>query len=113
MSKKLTDHEIKEKAFLIESLDSRFEFGVLEFLKREKAADLYILSDFYYLCLDLLGVVESTKSYKCLKNKIQYRLGKMKDKNLIDWRRTGTGFLGKSDFGSTSMNTYTLPDFWL
>jgi len=89
-----------------------FERGIIEHLRIEKSGDLYILSDFYELCCDLLNLTHNTGEYWKNKRKIQYRLKKMKDKGLIDWRRRGTGFIGKTDFGMTSLNSYTLSGFW-
>lgn len=108
----LTDNEIKAKALHIANVSKRFEFAVAEWLRREKSGDLYILSDFYLFCCELLNLQDLTADYWKSKRKIQYRLKKMKDKGLIDWRRCGTGFIGKTDFGMTSLNAYTLAGFW-
>lgn len=108
----LTDKQIREKALSISCVSKRFEFGVVEYLKREKIGDLYILSDFYDICCGLLNLNHNTGEYWENKRKIQYRFKKMKNKGLIDWRRTGVGFMGKTDFGMTSLNSYTLAGFW-
>jgi len=36
----------------------------------------------------------------------------MREKKCIDWRRCGSGYRGKTDFGYTSQNSYTLFGFW-
>jgi len=90
-----------------------FEKNIIDFLETEKTGDLHILSDFYWKCVELLNLQDGTHDYKKNTSKIRYRLNKMRKKGLIDCRRTGTGFLGKTDFGSTSSNTYTLPNFWI
>lgn len=89
-----------------------FETGVLKHLHLENCAELHIMSSFYDLCADLLKLDRTTNSYWKNKRIIQYRLKKMKDKKLIDWRRSGTGFLGKTDFGTSNLNFYALYDFW-
>jgi len=93
--------------------EQEFEVGVIKYLEAEKTGDLYILNDFYLKCCDLLNLSHNVGEYWNNKRKIQYRLRKMKEKGLIDWRRTGSGFMGKTDFGMTSLNCYTLPNFWL
>ena len=108
----LTDKQIKEKALSISCVSKRFETSVLEHLRREKSGDLYILSDFYFLCIELLNLDFKPGEYWKNKRKIQYRLKKMKEKGLIDWRKVGVGFMGKTDFGMTSLNSYTLAGFW-
>ena len=109
----LTDNQIRELALCIDNLQERFEFAVIEFLKREMGGDLYILSDFYDHCCEYLDLKPLAGRYWNNKRIIQRRLKKMKDKGLIDWRRLGVGYGGKSQFGMTSLNTYVLPNFWL
>jgi len=89
-----------------------FENNVLEYLKHNKLGDLHIMSDFYEVCLKCLELQNNTKDYWSNIRKIQYRLKKMKNKKLIDWRRTGTGFCGKTDFGVSSLNFYAIHGFW-
>tara|TARA_R110002167_G_scaffold85213_2_gene231267 strand:- start:114 stop:344 length:231 start_codon:yes stop_codon:yes gene_type:complete len=72
---------------------------------------LWWMGDFYEGCCKVLGL--DFNDIHRNQSKIRSRLLKMKKKGLIDSRRTGSGFLGKTDFGSTSSNTYTLPNFWL
>ncbi|MCP4355258.1 MAG: hypothetical protein GY793_06425 [Proteobacteria bacterium] len=110
----LTDKQIKEKALLICGVSKRFEFAIVEYLRREKSGDLYVLSDFYDFCCEILNLDldKNIKNYKQYKRKIQYYLKKLKQKGLIDWRRIGVGFLGKTAFGMTSLNSYTLAGFW-
>ena len=108
----LTDKQILKKALHMGCVANRFEFGVIEYLKREKTGDLYILADFYDICCELLNLTHQTGEYYKNKRKIQYRFKKMKNKGLIDWRKSGVGFMGKTDFGMTSLNCYTLPRFW-
>lgn len=106
MQELLTDRQIKGKALCIGSVSKRFEFAVTEFLRREKSGDLYILSDFFIFCSEILDI-DKLDYYKA-KSRIQYRLRRMKDKGLIDWSRIGTGWCGKTDFGMTSLNSYRL-----
>lgn len=108
----LTDKEIIKKSRLIKDINDAFEYGVLEHLKNEKIGNLYILSDFYFLCTELLKIDDSPQSYKQTKKVIQKKLLMMKNKGLIDSRRIGTGFMGKTDWGMTSLNNYSLPNFW-
>ncbi|HET8886817.1 MAG TPA: hypothetical protein VFM70_10750 [Salinimicrobium sp.] len=108
MQELLTDRQIKEKALRIGSVSKRFEFAVTEFLRREKSGDLYILADFFIFCIEILDI--DKLDYYRAKDRIQYRLRKMKDKGLIDWCRIGSGWAGKTDFGMTSLNSYRLPN---
>jgi hypothetical protein len=89
----------------------KFEKYVLEYLAIEKMANLWWMHPFYEGCCKVLEL-DFNDIHKN-QAKIRSKLLKMKKKELIDMRRTGSGFLGKTDFGSTSSNTYTLPDFWL
>lgn len=109
----LTNKQIKQKALLMSNLNERFEFAIVEFLKREKSGDLYVLSDFYDFCCEMLNldINQSIKEYDRYKRKIQYQLKKLKQKGLIEWHRTGLGFMGKTDFGMTSINSYFLTNF--
>ena len=88
-----------------------FEKYVLEFLKREKMANLWWMHPFYEGCCKVLNL--DFNDIHRNQAKIRRKLLVMKKRGLIDSRRTGSGFLGKTDFGSTSSNTYTLPNFWL
>ena len=88
---------------------NNFEKGVIEFLEIHKSGNLYILADFYFECVDLLNLTTETGEYWKNKRKIQYRLNKMREAGLIEVCRIGTGFLGKTDFGMTSINNYSLP----
>jgi hypothetical protein len=97
-----------DRAAKIADKQDRFEFGVVKWLKREHSGDLYILSDFYFLCCDLLELDDQTSDYDSSKRKIQYRLNKMKKSFLIRSYRMGTGWCGKTDFGMTSLNAYSL-----
>ena len=89
-----------------------FEKNVLLYLENNQFSCLYILSDFYSSCCEFLELDQLTGDYKSNRRKIQSRLRKMKIKKLIDWRRTGTGFLGKTDTGITSLNSYALYKDW-
>ena len=108
MQELLTDRQIKEKALRIGSVSKRFEFAVTEFLRREKTGELYILADFFIFCSEILGI-DKLDYYKA-KSRIQYRLRKMKSKGIIESSKIGSGFLGKTDFGMTWLNTYHLPN---
>ena len=87
-----------------------FENGVLDFLKIYNSSDLYVLSDFYDKCCELLklDIDKNIKNYKQYKSKIYYRLNLMVKKGLITKNKIGTGFAGKTDFGMTYLNTYSL-----
>lgn len=87
-----------------------FETFVLEWLESSKTCNLHWSSDFFEsacknLEIDVNDILGSQR-------KLRYRLSKMKSKGLITSKRVGSGFMGKTDFGSTSHNCYTLPDFW-
>jgi hypothetical protein len=87
-----------------------FEQYVLEYLETERIANLFFLHPFYEGCCNILEL--NLNDIHRNQAKIRRKLGGMKKRELIDSRRTGSGFLGKTDFGSTSSNTYTLPGFW-
>ena len=93
-------------------MQKQFEDGVMDYLKAYNSSDLYVLSDFYDKCCELLGldINKNVKNYKQYKNKIYYRLNLMVKKGLIRKDRIGSGFMGKTDFGMTSLNTYSLKD---
>jgi len=90
-----------------------FERGVLDWLKSNKIGDLDIMSDFFEECSNLIGDPDQKLDYDVSVRRIRYRLKKMIDKGLIESRRTGSGFLGKTDCGYSHSNDYTLPNFWL
>jgi len=87
-----------------------FQDFVIRFLKIEKVASLWWMSDFYE---------EACKSLSLDFNNIQYNTNILRRKmrllvksGVIECRRTGTGMTGRADTGCTNMNTYTLPGFW-
>lgn len=82
----------------------KFESFVLKTLESERMVSLWWMSDFYEGCCKVLEL-NFEDLYKNQAS-IRYRLRKMKQKGLIDIHRTGSGFLGKTDFGSTSSNLY-------
>jgi len=92
------------------NITKEFEDFVLKRLEHDAILSIWWMSDFYADCCDVLGIDgnEINKS----SNKIRRRLLSMKKKGLIDSRRTGTGYLGKTDFGHSSSNTYTKKGFW-
>jgi len=106
---RLTNTEIINKSLAM-NIAEGFEFGVLEYLRTERYADLYSLGCFYDFCCELLSLdlSKNIKYYNKYKTKIQYRLRKMKTKGLIDSTKIGSGFLGKTDFGMTYLNCYSL-----
>lgn len=88
-----------------------FEKYVLDYLQEERMADLWWMGDFYEGCCKVLSL--DFNDIHRNQAKIRRKLLVMKKKGLIDSRRTGSGFLGKTGYGNTSSNTYTLPNFWL
>ena len=88
-----------------------FEEFVLEWLENHREFNLWWMSDFYEEACDNLNL-DFDDIFKN-QAKIRPLLLKMKKKGLIDSRRVGSGFLGKTDFGSCHHNCYTLPNFWL
>lgn len=90
---------------------TQFETSVVEYLTINGTGSLWWMSDFYELCCKELSLDFS--NIKENQTKIRYRLSKMKKNGKIDVRRTSNGIGSKGLFGTTSNNTYTLPDFWL
>jgi hypothetical protein len=87
-----------------------FETFVLTYLKQHKTLSVWWLSDFYEEACknENLNFNDLKRTPVILRN----RLRKLVKAGKIESRRTGTGWAGKSDFGCTNMNTYTLPGFW-
>ncbi len=105
----LSNNDIKKITSKLKNIDDKFELSVLEYLAREKTGNLHILSDFYQFCCDVLEI-NSFTDYNSSKRKVQYRLKKLVDKNLITAQRIGSGFMGKCNFGVCSINIYSLID---
>ena len=90
-----------------------FETEILSYLRNEKFDTLYHLSDLYRIACVLLRLdAHNTQAVRSNQAKIRRRLLKMKEKGLIEIRRTGTDYLGRTDTGASWNNTYSLPGFW-
>lgn len=89
-----------------------FETNIIKYLQTHSGSDLYVLSDFYDFCCGLLDldINQSIKNYKQYSAKIRYRLNKMVKQGILEKSRIGTGFLGKTDFGFSSINVYSLSE---
>lgn len=88
----------------------KFEKLVMDWIYAQKSFNTYHMSDFYEAACDLLNL--EWKDFERNQRLIRYRLNKMKKAGKITSRRIGSGYLGKTDFGSCHHNIYTAPDFW-
>lgn len=91
-------------------MNMEFEEYILKYLKENRMASLWWMHPFYEGCCKVLEL--EFNDIQKNQSKIRCKLLIIKKKGKIDSRRVGSGFLGKTDFGSTSSNLYTLPDFW-
>lgn len=77
---------------------------IMREIKTQTTVSTWHLGDLIYDAGKIMGW--NVRDIETLQRNLRYHLIKVVKEGVLKKKRTGTGFLGKTDFGVTSSNTY-------
>lgn len=86
------------------------EEKIIEFIKQHKIVNVWWMSDFYEMFCELYNL--NFNDILRNQSKMRYRLNKLCKLGLLEKRETGSGFLGKTDFGATHQGSWGIKGIW-